>query len=135
MQCHICAAEAAGRCRSCGLAFCGGDGAELCRGCATGILVLHGAPRAGARAFLQCVSKPRMPTVHLDDEGPPSCHQCGGLARRICENCQELYCPEHAGPRGWCESCTRAARSGLWMCLGVLLFLLAVGALTYLLTS
>jgi hypothetical protein len=64
-----------------------------------------------------------MPTIYLDDDGPPSCHVCDGLARLICENCHNLYCAEHAGRRGWCAECTRSGRTGMLLSLGVFAFI------------
>ncbi len=135
MQCHECDNEAVGQCRSCGRAYCGGTGAELCRSCA--VAIVAGEPPGGRgplRQFLQCEDRPRIPTVYLDDAdpGPPSCHICDGLARTVCENCHQLYCPEHAGRRGWCQECTRTARTGMLISLGVFGFILAVLTVMYL---
>jgi hypothetical protein len=122
MECHECDREAVGKCRRCGRGYCGGHGADLCRSCA--VAIVAGAP-PGARGqrlvFLQCENRPRMPTIYLDDDdpGPPSCHICEGLARTVCESCHQLYCPEHAGRRGWCEECTRTSRVGLYISFAV----------------
>ena len=43
MLCHKCREEAAGKCKHCGLAFCSGHGATLCRTCAVGIMSLEPA--------------------------------------------------------------------------------------------
>jgi hypothetical protein len=74
-----------------------------------------------------------MPTIYLDDDGPPSCYVCDGLARHLCENCQNLYCPEHGGRRGWCEECTRTSRAGLLLSFAVFGFIGAVLVLMYVL--
>jgi len=133
MLCHECAEEAAGKCKSCGLAFCSGHGANLCRNCAVGIMSLGPTRgRAGQeQLFLQCENRRRMPTIYLDDDGPPSCYVCEGLARHICENCQNLYCPEHGGQRGWCAGCTESSRVGLFLSLGVFGFISVVLLLMY----
>jgi hypothetical protein len=132
VECHECSGEAVGKCKSCGLAFCSGHGADLCRTCAVGFMELEpGRARPGVRVFLQCENRPRMPTVYLDDDGPPACHVCDGLARHVCENCHQLYCPEHAGRRGWCEECTRSSRAGLLLSLGVFGFIGVVLFLMY----
>src|SRR5689334_894887 len=112
MQCHECEAEAVGQCRVCGKGFCGGHGAELCRGCATAIVASepHSRPTV-KQAYLQCVSRPRMPTVYLDDDGPPECYRCQAYARFVCQNCHNLYCAEHAGNAQWCEQCVKQAKS------------------------
>jgi hypothetical protein len=116
------------------LAFCGGHGADYCRRCAVAVTA-PGPVGLGPRqtGFLQCVSKPRMKTIHLDDEEPPSCHRCGGLARHICQNCHSLYCREHAGRQGWCDECTRAARNGLILSAAVFGFICVMGLLIVLL--
>jgi hypothetical protein len=122
MQCHECDHEAVGKCRSCGRAYCGGHGADLCRSCAVAIVAAEPAGRGLPRmVFLQCENRPRMPTIYLDDDdpGPPSCYVCDGLARTVCENCQQLYCSEHAGRTGWCLECTRATRVALYVSLGI----------------
>ncbi len=135
MFCHECHQGAVGRCRSCGLAFCSGHGADLCRAC-SGAIVVPGTrlQRAGEeRTFLQCQNARRMPTVYLNDDGPPSCHVCDGLAKSICENCHELYCPEHAGRRGWCVNCTSSSRVGVVVSAGIFAFIAAVFVLAFLL--
>ncbi len=121
MQCHECDHEAVGKCRSCGRAYCGGHGADLCRSCAVAIVAGQPAGSGSPRMiFLQCENRPRIPTIYLDDDpGPPSCYVCDGLARRICENCQLLYCSEHAGRAGWCLDCTRASRMALYVSLAI----------------
>jgi hypothetical protein len=122
MQCHECDHDAVGTCRSCGRSYCGGHGASLCRSCAVAVMAGEPAAARGQRmVFLQCENRPRIPTVYLDDDdpGPPSCHICDGLARTVCQSCQQLYCPEHAGRAGWCAECTRTSRVGLYIALGV----------------
>lgn len=126
MLCHVCEEPAAGKCKSCGLAYCGGHGCDYCRTCAVAIMPTGpGSSAFRQTGFLQCVSKPRMKTVYVDDDGPPECYECGGLARKICQNCQNLYCLEHAGKGEWCASCAKTAQSSLRL---GLLVLLAMGA-------
>ncbi len=137
MFCHECKQAAVGVCRSCGLAFCGGHGADYCKVCAVGIVPAGATgPRRVQTAFLQCENRPRMPTVYLDDEdpGPPSCYRCEGLARTVCEHCDQLYCAEHAGRRGWCDLCTRQAWASLKLTLGVLACIVAVFVVMFLLS-
>jgi hypothetical protein len=48
------------------------------------------------------------------------------LANRLCRNCENLYCPEHAGRGDLCDSCTRSSRLAMWVMLGVLLVIVAL---------
>jgi len=50
---------------------------------------------------------------------PPACHQCKGLARSKCRNCELHYCQDHAGPSSLCKECGRSANLGLWICAGM----------------
>lgn len=122
MQCHECEADAVGQCRICGKGFCGGHGADLCRGCATAIVAVE-SPRSPMvkQQYLQCVSRPRMPTVYLDDDGPPECYACQAYARYVCEGCHSLYCQEHGSKDRWCVQCARESRKS------TLILLLIVG--------
>jgi hypothetical protein len=135
MVCHECAQEAAGQCRSCRRAFCSGHGAELCRTCAVSVTTADNASRLVARRYLQCENARRMPTVFLDDPGPPACYFCEGLARQLCENCHNLYCPDHAGCPGWCAGCTHSARTGMRFAALVFLFLALILLLMWILNQ
>jgi hypothetical protein len=129
MLCHVCEDDAVGRCKSCGLAFCGGHGFDYCRQCVVAITPTKpGSPAFRTIGYLQCVGKPRMKTVYLDDDGPPACYACGGFAKHICLHCQNLYCPDHAGKSTWCESCTRTASANLRLALIVLAAMTALFA-------
>ncbi len=56
-----------------------------------------------------------------EDYEPPACYHCQALARLTCRNCQQLYCPDHAGRPGLCQRCTRSAWLGLLVFAGVML--------------
>jgi hypothetical protein len=134
MQCELCQDEAVGSCRACGAAFCAGHAPAFCFRCAAAVRAApHGKgnlntavvsgdknPRPAGKGYLQCTTTGR-PTVHLEDAGPPACHRCGALARRVCRNCQNLYCQDHAGGADVCDVCARSARLGLYILLGVAL--------------
>jgi hypothetical protein len=99
-----------------------------CSACATAIHVplddkvsAGNAPASPTRAWWR-------PKVD-EDPGPPSCYRCGGLAKRICRNCENLYCGEHAGRSDLCDSCARSSWMALWIMLGVLIVILALVAL------
>ena len=127
MHCHVCHAEAVGRCYQCGRLYCAEhDVKGDCSVCATAIHVPLGdkvsprrLPGSPSRAWWR-------PKVEDDDPGPPSCYRCGGLANRLCRNCENLYCPEHAGRGDLCDSCTRSSRLAMWVMLGVLLVIVAL---------
>jgi hypothetical protein len=133
MGCHVCHAEAVGRCYACGRLYCAAhDIRGNCSVCATAVHV----PLAD-KISPSAVSDPRprawwRPKVE-EDPGPPSCYRCGGLARRVCRNCENLYCPEHAGRGDLCDSCTRSSRMALWILIGVGLSLLAIALVPLLL--
>ncbi len=65
------------------------------------------------KGYLPCYTKPRIPTVYLDDPEPPGCYQCGELAEHTCRNCRNTYCPEHQGVAELCKSCTDSSNFGL----------------------
>jgi hypothetical protein len=132
MICHFCNRETTRKCESCGLAICPDHGDRYCHGC-SGAVFSKEVPGAEGKAFLQCPPKPRMETIYLDDDGPPECYQCQGLARRVCQNCHNLYCAEH-GTAQWCDQCARAARVGTWLTVGIVAVLVGLTVLFYLLS-
>jgi hypothetical protein len=69
--------------------------------------------RYSGTGYLQCYTKPGMPTIYLDDTGPPECHLCQGLAKVICRNCHQLVCPEHSSGSDLCRSCAGSSWVGL----------------------
>src|SRR5206468_2250559 len=114
MICHFCTRETAVKCVSCGLAICGDHGARYCHVC-SGAVFSKEVPPAQGTAYLQCPPKPRMETIYIDDDGPPECYRCQGIARRVCQNCHNLFCREHGGKGDWCDLCTHSARVGNWL--------------------
>ena len=133
MNCHICGTEAMGRCYSCGSLFCEAHGDDInCQQCATGII--EGDFRAD-----RITTSPRAATARpgwwrpqpAEDFEPPACYICKALARRICRNCRELYCNEHAGAAELCETCARSSLLGLFILGGVLLILSVLIVLGY----
>jgi hypothetical protein len=119
MMCHFCSREAAGKCESCGLGICPNHGARYCQVCSEAVFCRETESGKGGKAYLQCPPKPAIPTIYLDDDGPPECYACQGLAHKVCHNCHNLFCREHAGSGDWCGQCTRAARVGTWLTLGM----------------
>jgi hypothetical protein len=134
MQCELCQQEAVGACRVCGAAYCASHAPSFCFRCAAAIgAAVHGKgnlntavvsgdkePRPSSRGYLQCTASGR-PTIYVEDAGPPTCYHCGALARRVCRNCQTLFCSNHAGGADVCESCARSSQLGLFFLLGLAL--------------
>lgn len=116
MNCHICGDEAVGRCFACGNLFCHRHGTEDCERCETAI-----AP--GDRRGDRISQRPLPPRARFgwwrpipaEDFEPPGCYLCQGLTRQTCRNCQQRFCPEHAGYPGMCQPCSRSARLGLYV--------------------
>jgi hypothetical protein len=132
MLCKFCTKEAAGKCVGCGAGICRDHGQEYCPECAAAVYAQDADPTAGyGKGYLQSPAKPRMETIYVDDDGPPSCYRCQGLARKICQNCHQLYCPEHAGKGEWCDQCAKAARTGTWMMLGIVAAVVALALLFF----
>jgi len=131
MLCHVCQAEAVGRCYECGRLYCAAhDVNGNCSGCATAIYVSTN-DKVSTRAMPSGTTKAWWrPQVEEDDTGQPSCYQCGGLANRICRNCTNLYCPEHGRGAGLCAGCARSSWMALWIIFGVLALLGATLILT-----
>jgi hypothetical protein len=125
--CHICGDEAVGRCYACGALFCAAHGDVNCTRCETGIV--EGDFRAD-----RITTAPRTSTARpawwrpqrAEDFEPSACYICKGLARRVCRNCHEVYCPDHAGAAELCESCTRSSLLGLFILGGILLILTVI---------
>jgi hypothetical protein len=136
MQCELCQHEAVTACEVCGTGFCADHISPFCFRCATAIkaarqdrgssstAIVSGdrEPRFSGKGYLQ-EDVPARPTVHVEDAGPPACYRCGGLARRLCQNCHNLFCPEHAGGSELCDHCARSSRLGLLVVGGMLLLL------------
>jgi hypothetical protein len=120
MICHFCQREATGKCVSCGLGFCSDHGKRYCQVCSNAVFSegTAPAPREG-KGYLQCPPRPEMPTIYLDDDGPPECYRCQGLAFKVCQGCHNLFCRDHAGKGGCCEQCTKAARLANWVMAGI----------------
>jgi hypothetical protein len=139
MQCELCQREAAGACPACGATFCAAHAPQFCFRCAsavgaavrpqpdssTAIVAGDREPRPAGKGYLQCTSR-GMPTIYVNDTGPPTCYRCQALARRICRNCQSLYCQEHAGGNDLCDICERSSRLGLYILVVVLVLLLTL---------
>jgi|SRR5579864_577158 len=122
-ECYICGEEAISRCYTCGQLICGKHGGENCERCRSAVMA--GDPRGAHVSVVPLADgdaragwwRPQQAEAYQ----PPACYECKGLARQVCQNCQNRYCREHAGPRNLCAACGRSAR------LGVLFFLLAIG--------
>jgi hypothetical protein len=131
MHCHICGAEAVGRCYTCGALFCVRHGTNDCQRCETAI-----AP--GDRRADRVSEKPLAPKVSFgwwrpipaEDFAPPGCYVCSGLTRQRCRNCRELYCRDHGGYAGLCRQCTTSARIGLYVFLGAVAVIMLLMILT-----
>ena len=123
MICHFCSRDTAAKCVSCGLAICPDHGKRYCQVCSNAVFSRETVTgQREQKGYLQCPSKPQMPTIYLDDDGPPACYKCEALARKVCQNCQSLYCREHAGKGGGglCDQCAAASRVGTWVVLGMI---------------
>lgn len=114
--CYLCDREAVSRCYCCGRLICDQHGNENCVPCDSAVVA--GDPR-GVQAD---PSSPRFPTARpgwwrpqpAEEYEPPACYECDAIARRTCRNCQDRYCPEHAGPPGMCKACGRSSQLGLF---------------------
>lgn len=114
MSCHVCGAEAVGRCYNCGLLYCDQHGDGTCARCDTGFRegdprqdLISAAPRAAAREAAWWRPQP------AEEYAPPACYHCRGIARQVCPHCHELFCPEHAGKNGMCAQCSRSSLLGI----------------------
>jgi hypothetical protein len=147
MQCEVCQQPATGQCKSCRRAFCEDHGGAYCFRCAGAIKPAPGAraarntgiepadygpPRPAGKGYLQCETTAR-PTIHVDDPGPPSCHVCQALARQVCRNCHDLFCPAH-GRNGLCGACRRSSLLGI-LILGAMAGFVVLGMLASWLAS
>lgn len=113
MSCYLCEREAVDRCFTCGQLFCELHGKMNCQRCATGIAPGSGRDDRISALLLARNAKPGWWRPQpAEDFEPPACHECKALARRVCSNCGNRYCPEHAGKNGWCAACVRSARLG-----------------------
>jgi hypothetical protein len=149
MNCDVCQREAAGHCSGCGALYCRDHGGERCFRCSTvltaveprtfeeltetGFYTTERGSRYAGKGYLQCYTKPEMETIYLDDPGPPACHVCQGLARFICNNCQQLFCSDHRGGKTLCLHCARSSLLGVWVFLGALAVLAFFVLLSHLL--
>jgi hypothetical protein len=143
MLCELCQDEAVGACVACGAVFCAAHAPAFCFRCAAAVRAAEPGragtstafvagdrePRPSGKGYLQCTTVGR-PTTYLEDRQPPACYRCRALARRVCHNCQALFCPQHAGGPELCDLCARSSRLGLFVLLGTIgalgLFLLWV---------
>jgi hypothetical protein len=136
MNCTVCGNEAIGKCVGCGAPLCRDHGPEYCPACAVGVFSREAAPTVGhGKGYLQSPEKPRMETIYIDDDGPPSCYLCQALARKICQNCHQLVCKEHVVKGDWCDQCARSARLGTWLTLGILGGVTALAVLFFVLSK
>src|ERR1700677_1220538 len=105
MSCHICGDEAIDRCYTCGQLFCADHGKVDCVRCASAIAAGDTrADRVSASRLRDDAARGKAwwRTREAEDFEPPSCHVCHGLARRVCTNCRQHYCGEHAGAADLC---------------------------------
>lgn len=139
MNCEICQRPASQECSDCGTLYCPDHGGEKCFRCAgklvsprsrvvelppeTAIYTTEKASRYSGKSYLQCYTKPGIRTVYVDDPGPPACHQCGGLARQICNNCHQLFCADHQGGKELCQTCASSSNLGIVILLATGFFL------------
>jgi hypothetical protein len=136
MLCHFCHREAVRKCVSCGLGICPEHGERYCQVCSGAVFSKDQPSGQGeGKAYLQCPPKPQMETIYIDDDGPPECYRCQALARRVCQNCHNLFCQEHAGKGDWCDQCTKAGRLGNWLTVGIVVVLAGLSLLFYFLNQ
>ena len=114
MSCHVCGREAVGRCDNCGALYCAQHGDGNCVQCDTSIMA--GDPRgdrisAAPRAALQRPGWWRPQPA--EGYSPPACYECGGIAQRVCLNCRDRFCPDHAGGNGLCARCNQSSYLGI----------------------
>lgn len=124
MTCHICKAEAVTRCYNCGELVCEQHSkTDVCASCSTGIV--PGDPRAVSERPLPKQGKHGWwRPQEAEEYVPPACYECQGLSRGVCRNCQNRYCPEHAGPNGLCKDCGNSANLGTYV---LLIMAVAIG--------
>jgi len=130
MKCHVCGEPAVDRCYTCGRLFCERHGEKNCSVCVHGIAA--GDPRpdrfTAAPNHLSAPNKSWWHPQEAEDYQPPACYVCQGLARRTCQNCQRLFCADHAGNDHLCRQCYRSTSIGL-IAFGVLMLLVVALAL------
>jgi len=140
MLCDVCQRPAGLRCAGCGALVCADHGGERCFRCAgtlavvtqqavevpadTAIYTTDRDSRYSGKGYLQCYTRSELVSIYVDDPGPPSCHACGGLARHICRNCQQLFCQQHRGGDELCRACARSSLVGLWVAGAAILLLI-----------
>ena len=115
MKCHLCDHEAVDRCYQCGQLFCQEHGTVNCSACTTGIA--EGNPRQDRISTIRMTAGGHgnawWRPVAAEEYVPPSCHQCGGLARTQCVGCGRRYCAAHLGKAGRCAECQRSSTAGM----------------------
>ena len=123
MGCHICGKEAVDRCFACGKLFCALHGDKNCSQCDSAIAPGEPWPnRISASRLRRSDDKsPWWRPQQAEDVEMPACHECKGLARTRCKNCEQYYCGDHAGPNGLCQDCGRSSL------LGVIFLFIALG--------
>ncbi|HYV40062.1 MAG TPA: hypothetical protein VE988_30530 [Gemmataceae bacterium] len=136
MICHYCTREAARKCVSCGLAICSEHGNRYCHVCSGAVFskdALTGEREE--KGYLQCPPRPEMPTIYIDDDGPPECYRCQALARKVCQNCHNLFCLKHGGNKDWCDRCTEGARTATWVMTAIICAIVGLSLLFFLLSQ
>jgi hypothetical protein len=134
-ECYICHAEAVSRCYTCGQLICAKHGGENCTRCDTAVVAGDPPGRHVSTERLRLSEEKHgwWRPQPAEEFQPPACYACGGLARRVCRNCNCRYCRDHAGPSNLCAACGRSARMGLWVfviALAIMLALVVLGSLS-----
>ena len=114
MSCQDCGAEAVGRCYNCGALFCERHGNTNCIRCDGSFMAGDPRPDLVTATPRQVAQQPGWWRPQpAEAYTPPACYQCQGIARRVCTNCQQRFCPEHAGRNGLCAECHQSSYLGI----------------------